>query len=162
MSILGSTGIANGQVVASIDHDPEAVNTDVPKGSLLLKADDNRMWQKLTDGDNKDVAQIARIRSGTYVGDGTAGKAITGLGFKPRWLQIVDKETVDATLVDPFWTTEQIVTDNAAGGAIDHDADRFKTNRINSLDADGFTVDDNGTDAHPNKDGATYNYIAIG
>lgn len=63
-----------------------------------------------------------------------------------------------------FSTTDQIVDDNASGGAIfDNNAShKFETNRIISLDADGFTVDDNGADQDPNANGVTYNYIAIG
>ena len=61
-------------------------------------------------------------------------------------------------------TTDQIVGDNQSGGAIFDDADEheFQTNRIISLDADGFTVDDNGADEDPNANGIIYNYLALG
>jgi hypothetical protein len=37
-----------------------------------------------------------------------------------------------------------------------------KTDAIISLDTDGFTVDDAGTDDHPNRLNQLYNYMAIG
>ena len=38
----------------------------------------------------------------------------------------------------------------------------YLDNRLISLDADGFTVDDDDSDSHPNKLGETYDYLALG
>ena len=69
--------------------------------------------------------------------------------------------------MDYFHTTDVVVDDGGAdggtvligeGGA----APKFFTDRILSLDADGFTVDDAGADDNPNENGTTYSYLAIG
>ena len=105
-----------------------------------------------------------RTRTGSYVGDGTTSQAITGIGFKPKWLRIYAKRTVDGATMPSFETTTEIMADHANGGCIAHFKDgghTFETNKIISLDDDGFTVDDNGADDAPNKDGLDYRYIAI-
>jgi len=106
---------------------------------------------------------VAHIATGTYTGDGTTSQAITGLGFQPKFVWIVQRQTLDGTAINisPF-TTDVIVDDNAAGGAIDVKNSQFETNQIISLDADGFTVDDDSTDADPNTNTQVYNYLAIG
>ena len=104
-----------------------------------------------------------KIKSGTYTGDGTTSMPVTGVGFKPKYLKIWTRETVDGTTVTAFETTDVINDDNAAGGAykiLGAGVHSFETNHIVSLDTDGFTVDDNGADSHPNKLGRVYNYLA--
>lgn len=107
---------------------------------------------------------LACIATGTYVGDGAISKAITGLGFAPKYVRIDKRETVNGTEVKSFSTTDKIIDDNGSGGAIfdDNDEHEFQTNRIIALGADGFTVDDNGADEDPNANGITYNYLALG
>ena len=119
------------------------------------------------DGDNKKRMQVgnlpfARIKTGTYTGNGTASQGITGVGFQPLYLVIWVRQTVDGVSVGRWETTTQIVTDNVNGGAIFVDTTRFLTREIISLDADGFTVDDDDADSNPNEDGTVYNYMAIG
>lgn len=115
-----------------------------------------------------------RIKTGSYTGDGATAQDITGLGFKPKFLIIIERATSDATTVYVGMTSDTIVDDHASGGAIQvHDsgasgiAATFEANQVVQLDGidteeNGFTVDDNGADEHPNKNSTTYNYIAFG
>ncbi len=96
--------------------------------------------------------------TGTYTGDGTASQGITGLGVAPKLVWIFQRDTISGGAVEVFFSSNTIVDDNVAGGAIDIKNDTFQPNRIISLDADGFTVDANGMDAHPNKLGQIYNF----
>ncbi len=110
------------------------------------------------------LSDPSKIKTGTYTGDGTTSQAITNIGFRPLFVKITKRETVSGTEEASFWTTDKIVDDNAAGGAIkdDNDEHKFVVNAIISLDADGFTVDDGGADANPNTDGVIYNYVVVG
>jgi hypothetical protein len=110
---------------------------------------------------------ICRIKTGTYTGDGATSLAITGVGFKPKFVFLLERATSDATGVWVGFTTDQVMDDNNAGGSISletvwSNAGQFRTNEVISLDADGFTVDDDGADAHPNKNSTVYNYMAMG
>ena len=65
-----------------------------------------------------------------------------------------------------IWTSDVIVDDEAAGMAINIDlgngVTETRTNAIIALGSDGFTVDDAGSDGHPNKNSQVYNYWALG
>jgi hypothetical protein len=99
------------------------------------------------------------IKTGTYSGDGTEEQAITGIGFQPKFVFIWPEMTADAQ--DKYWSFK---ADQACGiyagmwGATTYTQD----NRINSLDSDGFTVDDDASDYDPNKNTVTYGYICLG
>ena len=119
--------------------------------------------------DNIITAQSSpslRMKTGSYTGDGTTSQPITGIGFKPQYVRIYEKEIVTNTAISMFETTAEIMDDNADGGAIvSATADpehRFFANKIISLDDDGFTVDDSGADESPNKSSQLYNYWALG
>ena len=104
--------------------------------------------------------------TGSYTGDGATSQAITGIGFQPKYLRIWERLT-SAGAGALFETTDTIVDDNAAGGAIEvvtawGNGVRFVINAIISLDSDGFSVDDAGSDSHPNKNSTVYNYLAMG
>ena len=109
----------------------------------------------------------AKIKSGTYTGDDTTSQPITGVGFRPKYVRIWKQSLVQAQIA-VFETTTDIVDDNAAGAAIfiaalgGNPNVKLLFNKIISLDADGFTVDDNGINDDPNIAGQIYNYLAIG
>ena len=107
---------------------------------------------------------VSQIKSGTFTGDGGVAQGITGIGFLPIYVWIEKRETVLGTNSFIFETSADIVDDNAAGGAILTTSTNQSVFRrgIASLDADGFTVDDNASDDHPNKNTIVYNYVAIG
>lgn len=107
-------------------------------------------------------ATEARIKTGTYTGDGTEGQAITGVGFQPKFVKIWNHPAAEANWLiyeklDQTWTDYAI--EHGVTATSEH---RSLDSRINSLDADGFTVDDDGIDASPNVDTATYDYLALG
>lgn len=106
--------------------------------------------------------QVARIKTGSYTGNGATSYSITGIGFTPKFVKIwladtsggdtyvFEKSDQHSTTFDTVWScsaTDEVQT-----------AD----NQIISIDADGFTVDDAGADAHPNKNAQGYIYLVIG
>jgi len=105
-----------------------------------------------------DDALRARIKMGTYTGDGSTSLAITGVGFQPKYVVVWTHETTEASLA------RYELHDQAATGLAMKHTSTYTTldNRINSLDSDGFTVDDDGNDEHPNKNGQVYDYMAFG
>lgn len=110
------------------------------------------------------TSALSGLKTGTYTGGGSESLSIEGIGFQPLYLKIWVRETTDAKTVPIFETTNTIIDDNASGMAIQHsstDPEHKSTiNAIISLDTDGFTVDDAGSDAHPNKLNQVYNYLA--
>lgn len=111
-------------------------------------------------------SNVALIATGSYTGDGTTSLAITGVGFTPNYLRIWVRKTSGGLITQIFETTDTIIDDNASGMAINYDdtANQHESaiNAIISLDSDGFTVDDAGSDSHPNKSGEVYNFVAMG
>ena len=110
------------------------------------------------------IPYMAKIATGTYTGDGATSQAITGVGFRPKYVMIVARATT-AGSIGLYETTDTIIDDHASGMTFYHSSTTqhwLETDRIISLDADGFTVDDAGADADPNKSGQVYNYLAMG
>lgn len=92
-------------------------------------------------------AEANSLRVGSYSGNGAASRAITGAGFQPEYVAVLGA------------TAQQAVERFAGmGRTYQFNGDTGATNRITSLDADGFTV---GADATTNSNGATYHYIAL-
>jgi len=110
----------------------------------------------------------AQIATGTYSGDGSTSQAITGVGFTVKWLMVAFRNASEAAGASVGWliTTDTIMDDNASGMALrwsgDTESYQYRIDAIIALGTDGFTVDDDGSDRHPNKDGSTYNYTALG
>lgn len=88
--------------------------------------------------------------TGSYTGDGTDDRAITGLGFQPDFLIVKgNAATYPVIHTDHIGdNTDSSYYLRAAGAT---------TNAIQSLDSDGFTV---GTDVSVNTTSTTYYYIA--
>lgn len=106
--------------------------------------------------------EVCRIKTGTYTGDGTEGQGITGIGFSPKavWIHANPVDVGEGVTFNTFrkWdlTWGDFCVAEVAGGIQAFD------NRINSLDADGFTVDDDGGNSAPNANLTVYHYIALG
>lgn len=107
---------------------------------------------------------ITRIKTGSYIGDGTTSKSIK-VGFKPKFVKITRDPDADwntskiLTRIDGMSTTRAI----QVMGVIDGVNIVFEAPlRLLSLDNDGFTVCDGTTDEDPNTDGQKYVYVAIG
>lgn len=103
--------------------------------------------------------QLCRIATGTYIGDGTTGNAITGIGFRPRYL-IVYKESGGTSHV--FWKTDTMTAARAARHTAGGGHSTNLADLVIALGPDGFTVDDGGANLDPNVSGATYMYVALG
>jgi len=116
------------------------------------------------EGVNNDIYFKANAdhATGTYTGDGTTSQAITGVGFPPKYVRVWVSVTSNATGTSPYATTDSFVDNNADGLAWEEDSGTSRTNRIISLDDDGFTVDDGGSDLDPNANGTTYEYLCLG
>jgi len=131
-------------------NDPErlAIGT---AGQVLTSDGTDPVW----------VSDYARIKTGTYTGDGTTSQAITGIGFQPKQVRIHQRQTTETSL-NFAYTIDVMNDDMANGAAIVGSNNNQVDNRIIALGSDGFTVDDDGTDAMPNGSGIIYNFIAIG
>ena len=92
-----------------------------------------------------------RVATGTYAGDGTDNRAITGVGFQPDVL-VVTRDTSGEVAVVRSSTMTGDATKLLVGG------NALLTNRIQSLDLDGFTI---GTNGAINTSGVTYRWIAF-
>jgi hypothetical protein len=126
---------------------------------------DHRWATHVRLGDGSDVQfagdALARIKIGTFTGNGGTSQAISDVGFTPKYVRIWERATSDGTTVYVGETNTEIVDDNGSGGAVVAGT-TFRDNEIISLDSDGFTVDDDGADAHPNKNSSVYSYMALG
>lgn len=163
--LMGFQIDASGNTAGRATYDAEAA------GFVYYDSEAGLLYQKhtATSADWSDALPFtttvqSKVYTGSYTGDGSTTQAITGVGFQPKYLKIWERETVDTTALLQWETTDTIVDDNASGGAIWDLGNQlqFKTNRIVSLDTDGFTVDDGGSDLGPNKSGDVYNYICFG
>ncbi len=112
------------------------------------------------------VATRAQIATGTYTGDGSTSQSITGVGFQPVYVKIWERATTNSDPIETYETTDTIIDDisqtsiREVGGS--SDGPDVVQDTIVSLDSDGFTVDDRGSDASPNTNGQVYNFMAIG
>ena len=107
----------------------------------------------------------ARIATGSYTGDGETSQAITGIGFQVKWVYISERRVADgaAAISQVIMASDVIVDDHASGLAItNYTQTNWIEDRIIALGADGFTVDDGGSDQDPNQDTVTYNFLCIG
>jgi len=115
---------------------------------------DGKPMLDLADGVTIGGDAITKIYTGTYTGDGGVAHAITGVGFSPKMVIIYPK---------PFASQAWLKMDTFNATAAQRiEASTYDTDKIISLDADGFTVDDDGADADPNTNGREYCYICLG
>ena len=133
----------------------ESGGTEMTLGAV---ADNQYLRRSGTTVTGKDAA---RSKVSTYVGDGTLSQAITGVGFSPVYVRIWEQETVAQEISVVEATKNMIDDDGPASVLINATSVRVELNKIIAFGADGFTVDDAGVDAHPNKLNQIYNYLAI-
>jgi hypothetical protein len=108
-----------------------------------------------------------KFDTGSYTGDGTTLQGITGIGFRPQYVKVWESNGTDTVIVDIWETVDVILDDNVAFMSVSYgpagaDANRVYHSGIISQDADGFSVDDAGSDRHPNTNNQVYNYMVIG
>jgi len=96
-----------------------------------------------------------KIQTGVYVGDGTDGHKITGIGFQPAFVFV--KNRADGT--NPNLKTSSMGGNKSLrADACSTGGNSEATDQIKTLDADGFTL---GSGTRSNASGAVYNYLAI-
>jgi len=95
-----------------------------------------------------------RVTSGTYVGNATDNRAITGLGFSPKFVMI--KAITAGANDDPVAGWTDMGSDNST---VLDPASATTANLIQSFDADGFTI---GSAAQVNTNAITYQWTAFG
>ena len=91
-----------------------------------------------------------RLATGAYDGDGSDARAITGLGFQPDFV-LVKMDGAQAAIIRTGTMTGDAAKDVTSAAAL-------VSNRIESLDADGFTV---GSDNDVNRNNRTYYWVAM-
>jgi len=129
--------------------------------NTMIVNDPDRLLSWLNDLWKLVELNSCKIKVGTYTGDGSTGQAITGLGFQPKYVKIWPRPSAEADMiimekVDDTWG------DYAAGHIVTATHEHYSLdNRINSFDSDGFSVDDDGADSHPNKNSQVYSYLAL-
>jgi hypothetical protein len=108
------------------------------------------------------------VATGTYTGDGATSKSITGLGFTPKYVKIWHIDTGATHRVTVLEATASIMAlDGSDKLSVSTSGSHSSspTTQVGAIIAFGsgtFTVDDNGSDAHPNKSSEDYHYLAIG
>ncbi len=95
------------------------------------------------------AAQAAQ-QTGTYTGNATDNRAITGLGFQPDGV-IIKAATAQYAVMRTSTMAGDLTKAFVGGTAL-------QANVIQSLDVDGFTL---GTDARVNANGVVYHWIAF-
>jgi len=112
-------------------------------GALLV--DNGSSWLNLTPS--------ARMKCGSYTGNGVDNREITGIGFQPDYVLVRrdgGEYLPDSGLVFRTKTMNANESSTTYGAML--------TNGIKSFTTDGFTL---GTDDRVNKNGETYHYIAF-
>jgi len=161
-SMISGNVIINGTL--SVDTIAEkTAATGVTIDGALLK--DSLVEANLKEGVTIGGDAITKNKSGIYTGDGSTGQGITGVGFQPSVVMIWVHEAGAA--YSPMFIRMDQMTANLCfyAPSADMGTDQphgISQDKLISLDADGFTVDDAGADSDPNKNGIVYDYIAFG
>lgn len=139
---------------------------NLTEGQLVETSAHINGWQKLRRlfmgstrlSDIADGAQLT-MAVGTYTGDGNATKAVTGVGFQPRFVIIYAQGSTNDGLAmkSSSDATTFAYLPYVSGGLVEGSMD----DHIRSLDSDGFTVGDGtGTTNAMNINLRVYTYIA--
>jgi hypothetical protein len=130
--------------ITSLDSTGFTVSSDGSVNTNLTVYD----WIAFCGGNTTDIAE------GIYTGSGVDNKTITGLGFKPTFVVIKQRNGASPGSSRGVWSATVLPATNSAPF---HEAQLF-TDAIKSLDTDGFTL---GTDATVNGNTNTYTWIAL-
>ena len=155
----------------------------------ILYTDATPSWVRLAKGSDGDVLTLASglpswaaaaggsgdlCVTGSYTGDGATSMQVTGLGITPKYIKIWVRHTTNSDVVGALETADVIIDDIAAGaginitGSLDGGFGNNSTtgdivdDTVIAVGSGFFTVDDNGGDVHPNKNGTVYNFMTIG
>ena len=101
------------------------------------------------------------IATGSYTGNDITTRNITGLGFQPKYVKIWQSGAVDGDAMF-FFERNDLMTGTLCIRKSDTNSFQYKDNRLTAFISDGFTIGDASINAHPNKNGTVYRYLAIG
>ncbi len=107
-------------------------------------------------------ADRAKIKTGTYTGNGSTSQAITGVGFQPTYVGIWEIASTSGNKIEATNGMVSASKTFSHYGAASGSYHSHQSDRIIAMGADGFTVDDAGSDSDPNKASRTYYYLALG
>lgn len=146
MAYSAMTNLSTGDLVTETEYDKIVTNWAWMAAGGVAGSPFSGMSTFPTD--------LARIATGEYTGDDGATKAITGVGFQPRRVDIIPQ--VDGLALLHIKTDQE--------GTFAYVNGQYETDHIISLDADGFTVGDgtggsSGNTANVNA--RVYTYIAF-
>lgn len=100
-------------------------------------------------GADGPITDLARIATGTYTGNASDDRSITGIGFTPKFVQIKASAITEVARYgvtgDNSWYMDTSTS--------------FAANFIQAFNSDGFQL---GSNAGVNNNGTTYYYLAIG
>ena len=99
-------------------------------------------------------AVTRRIVTGTYTGNATDNRNITGLGFQPNWVWIIDSTSGSAS-DEGIFRTNSFSGDASVGF---FQARAITTNLIQALQSDGFQI---GTHDNVNTNNEPYQWFAL-
>lgn len=101
-------------------------------------------------------AGVMQGKAGTYTGNNTTNRAITGVGFQPDLVMVIEHQSTNC-----HWAMK--TSADTTGALIGYTAMQYNTGHIVSLDADGFTVSTGSGSGgnHANINSAVYTYWAI-
>jgi len=151
-----------------------APSTAASEGALYTKDTDGQpeLWyREESDGDEVQITKggltgSTFVETGVYTGDGATSQAISlsNTALTAKYILITDRTTSGGAGRNPYYTTDTIIDDNAAGMAMKITSNGVDSaiNAIIAFAAGSFTVDDAGSDSHPNKNGQVYNYYVVG
>jgi hypothetical protein len=97
-----------------------------------------------------DTFELTRMAQGSYTGDGTSDRNITGVGFQPRYVFVHRNDGVSGTVA--YRTTQ-----HATVSAPFVNSAPFAT-LVRGLASDGFSV---GNSTHVNESAAAYIWVAF-
>ena len=108
----------------------------------------------ITESQSKNPASIANIAVGRYIDTGTVAAFTITLGFKPRWIRLINQNASSSS----FEWYEGMADASAIKRAVAGDLTVVTANGI-TVSANGFTV---GLDTDVNVTSEQLNWIAIG
>ena len=132
---VSTGGSLQANLIESLDADGFTIGSD----NKVNKNGKDYYWVALKAGSDLSV--------GSYTGDASDDRSITGVGFQPVWV---------ITMGDgqkAFFRPASLTGDNSYKMTVKVK----KTNRIQTLEADGFQI---GSNNEVNKSGTTFHYIA--
>ena len=137
-----------------------------PSVAVLVAWDDtSKCYRRVVCDSNGKLEIGVRIATVSYTGDG-AGTAnpqeVTGVGFAVKAVWILPKLSSAATCEVHFKLDVHDGVSSEIHSLVAGSEHYNFRDAVISLDSDGFSVADRDADAHPNKNGQVYIYLALG